>query len=157
MPKFGGRSEGRRDTCTPGLIAVLNKGIERVDYTILCGHRGREAQDQAEIQGTTTKKWPNSKHNSVPSVAVDVAPWYKVNPHLDWRTDKALWVAVRDGNAKVRDEIMENIKRWFALIHYLVGVGDGLGVKLRSGGDWDMDFQFDDHRLVDLPHLEEIV
>lgn len=156
MPVFGKRSTANLNTCTPGIVAVLNKGIERADFTVLCGHRGEAAQDAAFAGKRSTKQWPDSEHNEYPSPAADVAPWYRSDPYIDWRTDTALWAAVSVGDTIARDSIMENIKRWFALIHYLLGVGDGLGIELRSGGDWDMDFEYNDQRLIDLPHLEEV-
>jgi peptidoglycan L-alanyl-D-glutamate endopeptidase CwlK len=51
---------------------------------VLCGHRGQEAQDTAFKQGASKLKWPNSKHNKTPSLAVDIAP-YPVN----WQDHKA--------------------------------------------------------------------
>jgi hypothetical protein len=69
-----------------------------------------------------------------------------------WDTDRELWLS--KWMKHEREAVLENIKRWFGLIHFIIGVGMGLGIELRSGGDWDRDFRYNDHRLVDLPHLE---
>ena len=39
---------------------------------------------------------------------------------------------------------------------FVEGVAVMMGIKIRCGGDWDMDHDFDDQRLIDLPHYELI-
>jgi peptidoglycan L-alanyl-D-glutamate endopeptidase CwlK len=51
---------------------ALAKGV---DFSVICGERGREAQTEAFNSGHSKVKFPNSKHNSHPSEAVDVCPW----------------------------------------------------------------------------------
>ncbi len=154
MARFGSKSKARLSTCDPRLIVVMERCVEAVDLTILCGHRTQEAQQRALQRGRTTKRWPNSRHNAEPSTAVDFAPWLSTTPHIDWRTDVELWRHTKDGDDGEADVVLENIKRWFAIVNFIVGVGKGMGIELRSGGDWDRDFRFNDHRLIDLPHIE---
>jgi peptidoglycan L-alanyl-D-glutamate endopeptidase CwlK len=45
------------------------------DLTVLCGHRGEADQEAAFKAGASKLHWPNSKHNSTPSLAVDLAPF----------------------------------------------------------------------------------
>jgi peptidoglycan L-alanyl-D-glutamate endopeptidase CwlK len=50
-------------------------GIKETDCMIICGHRGREDQNAAFKAGTSKVQWPNSYHNTTPSLAVDAAPY----------------------------------------------------------------------------------
>lgn len=56
--------------------AGLVEGVH--DLTVLCGYRGEAEQNDAFRRGTSKLQFPNSKHNKVPALAVDLAP-YPVN------------------------------------------------------------------------------
>lgn len=45
-------------------------------------------------------------------------------------------------------------KRNYAFCGYVRGIADMLGVKVRAGHDWDMDWQFKDQTFHDVPHWE---
>lgn len=79
MPKFGKRSKKELATAHPDLQRLFNAVIEKIDFAVICGHRGHADQDKAFAEGKSKLKWPNSKHNKVPSLAVDCVPW-----PLDW-------------------------------------------------------------------------
>ena len=49
-----------------------------MDVTVLCGHRGKAEQDLAYSRGYSKLKYPKSKHNKIPSLAIDLAP-YPIN------------------------------------------------------------------------------
>ena len=83
MPYFSERSRNRLLTCDSRLIAVCCDVIRHYDFSITCGHRGREAQEDAYEAGTSTLPWPHSRHNREPSLAVDVAPW-----PIDWNNEE---------------------------------------------------------------------
>ena len=128
MPFLGGRSEWRLQTCDVRLQKVLRTAIKNgPDFTVLCGWRSEADQRKAVESGRSRTPFPKSKHNKTPSLAVDVAPY-----PLDW----------------------EDIGRFRALVSYILGVGAGLGIELRSGADWDRDWKHDDHKLIDWPHIE---
>lgn len=132
MP-FGNVSKNRLQFCHPKLQRLLTEAMARadrrrtLDFTIVCGHRGEAAQNAALAAGKSTKAWPDSKHNRLPSVAVDVAPYPTV-----WG----------DAPAFAR------------LAGYIQAVADDLDIEIRWGGDWNDNGRTDDERLVDLPHLE---
>ncbi len=44
-----------------------------VDIAVLCGYRDKAGQDAAVLKKTSKTPWPKSKHNRMPSDAVDVA------------------------------------------------------------------------------------
>jgi len=75
MPSFGQRSKANLAQCELQLQDVLNEAIKHFDFSVICGHRDREAQDRAYNEGNSTLKWPQSKHNTYPSRAVDVVPY----------------------------------------------------------------------------------
>ncbi len=75
MPKFGRRSKKELATAHPDLQRLFNEVIKDFDCAVICGHRGRADQEKAFADGTSKVQWPNSKHNKVPAMAVDVAPW----------------------------------------------------------------------------------
>ena len=110
MP-LGAVSGGRLATCHPDLrrfVQELSQGIDAGelrtagvrDITVLCGHRPKAAQDKAFAEGTSKLEWPRSKHNQMPSRAVDIAP-YPIDwddlPAFDVLRGYALAVAARLG------------------------------------------------------------
>lgn len=128
MPEFGDRSLVRLHQCDKRLIKVLERAIVAgPDFAILCGYRNETDQDRVFLDGKSKVQWPDSKHNSFPSMAVDIAPY-----PIDW-SDK---------------------ERFMELVAYVRGVSAGMGVKLRSGADWDRDWNHKEHSFLDWPHLE---
>ena len=127
MPRFGKKSKERLATCHPKLQKVFNEVIKFVDCSVLEGHRGKERQNQLFDEGKTKVLFPDGRHNSDPSRAVDVTP-YPVN----WK----------------------DRERQTLFAGFVIGVANQLGIKLRWGGDWDMDFQVMDNRFDDFPHFE---
>ena len=86
MPHFSERSRQRLLTCDARIITVLSDVIQHYDFSVTCGHRTDEEQARLYAQGRTepgpivTYAMPGeSIHNTLPSRAVDVAPW-----PIDW-------------------------------------------------------------------------
>ena len=127
MPRFGKRSKERLATCDTRLQEVFNEVIKYVDCSILEGHRDKERQNQLHVEGKTKVKYPNGRHNSSPSNAVDVTPY-----PVDW-ADR---------------------ERQTLFAGFVIGIARSMGITLRWGGDWDMDFQVMDNRFDDFPHFE---
>jgi peptidoglycan L-alanyl-D-glutamate endopeptidase CwlK len=127
MPHFSERSMKKLETCDPSLQTLFNEVIKNFDCTVLCGHRGEEEQNEAYHSRRSKKPWPQSKHNKLPSDAVDVAP-YPIN----WNDEE----------------------RFYYFAGYVQGVASQMGIKIRFGGDWDSDTEVDDQDFNDLPHFE---
>ncbi len=127
MPYFGTRSKQRLATCDERLQKVFNEVIKYVDCSVLEGHRGQERQDKLYEEGKTKLKFPNGRHNMAPSNAVDVTPY-----PVDW----------------------DDRERQTLFAGFVLGIARSMGVRLRWGGDWDMDFQVLDNRFDDFPHFE---
>jgi len=66
----------------------------------------------------------------MPSLAVNAAPY-----PIDW----------------------ENRERATLFAGYVLGVADEMGIKLRWGGDWNMNFETADNNFDDLWHFELIL
>lgn len=123
--RWGARSMARLSTCDPLLQELMSRVISRddlpFDLTVLCGHRTQAEQDAAVRAGASRLRWPRSKHNSMPSRAVDVAPY--VNGAVSWD-----WTHYRQIAPLVKDE-------WGKMVvEGLVPVG--AGTTLTWGGDW---------------------
>lgn len=127
MPSFGKNSLHQLSTCDERLQRVFNEVIKHWDCTIIEGHRGEAAQHLAFVTGKSKLDWPNGNHNAEPSKACDVAP-YPIN----WADTEGF--------------------KLFAF--FVVGVGAGMGIKIRWGGDWNMDFNTRDNKFNDLVHFE---
>ena len=127
MPKFGKRSRERLATCDKRLQDIFNEVIQFVDCSVLEGHREEERQNALYNEGKTLVKYPDGRHNSIPSRAVDVTPY-----PIDWK----------------------DRERQTLFAGFVIGLARAKGIKLRWGGDWDQDFQVMDNRFDDFPHFE---
>jgi peptidoglycan L-alanyl-D-glutamate endopeptidase CwlK len=127
MPKFSAKSDRLLAQCDPSLQVVFNYVVVICDCTIITGHRDEATQDEMLRQGKSQVSWPNSRHNSSPSRAVDAAPY-----PIDWK----------------------DRERATLFAGLVLGVADVLGIKLRWGGDWDGDWQVNDNNFDDLWHFE---
>lgn len=127
MATFGAQSLVQLRTLDARLQSILVEAIKGTDFTILCGHRGQKAQDAAFSERKSKVKYPNSKHNSLPSLAVDVAPY-----PIDWN-----------------DEV-----RFARLIGHIERVAYEQGIKVRVGLDFSGDGRSIDERFLDFPHVE---
>tara|TARA_Y100000310_G_C20538786_1_gene742193 strand:+ start:39 stop:431 length:393 start_codon:yes stop_codon:yes gene_type:complete len=127
MAKFGKSSKKRLATCDERLQKVFNEVIKYVDCSILEGHRSEERQNYLFQEGRTKVKYPKGRHNSNPSRAVDVTPY-----PVDW----------------------DDRERQTLFAGFVLGIARSMDIRLRWGGDWDMDFQVMDNRFDDFPHFE---
>jgi len=130
MPKFGTASTERLATADPRLQKLFNEVIKTFDCTVIEGHRTKEKQNEYFAAGKSKLQWPNGKHCSNPSMAVDVAPY--INGKLSFNTTHCIYFG-----------------------GYVKGVADQLGIAIRWGGDWDGDNEpVTDQSFQDLPHFE---
>ena len=143
MPKFGRKSREHLETCHPDLQTLFNTVIKEVDCSVTCGYRNKEDQDKAVASGNSKAVYPEGKHNSNPSTAVDVYPYpidFKDLPRFYWF---AGWVLAKA-------EILRNVGE---ITH-----------KVKWGGNWrglnkgKIDFSYNKLPKVldDLPHFELI-
>lgn len=75
MPKFGRASKQHLATCHTDIRKVCEQLIKTYDFSVTCGHRGKADQDAAFKKGNSKVRFPNSPHNKLPSLAVDIVPY----------------------------------------------------------------------------------
>jgi peptidoglycan L-alanyl-D-glutamate endopeptidase CwlK len=126
VPALTTKSLDRLDTCDPRLQRIAKMAIARTDFIVLCGYRSRAEQEDAFERGATKLHWPNSKHNASPSQAFDLAP-----VPIDWN----------------------NLEAFRNLARIILEEAGKLGIRLRWGGDFNMNGKPDD-KFVDMPHFE---
>ncbi len=104
------------------------------DCIILEGHRGQVEQNKAYAEKKSKLTWPNGKHNSMPSMAVDVGPY-----PLKW----------------------DDIKNFHYFSGFVMGIAVRLKAEekithgIRWGGAWSgLDKLNNDKVLADYVHFE---
>ena len=136
MPRFSPESFTKLSTCHSDLQALFYEVVKTFDCAILEGHRNQEEQDLDFSEKRTQLQWPNGKHNSQPSMAVDVTPW-----PIDF----------------------SNLKRTYWFAGYVMGIAQKLKEEgkmthgVRYGGDWNCNESIDDEKFRDLVHFELII
>jgi hypothetical protein len=99
----------------------------------VCGFRNMAEQNEAFATGRSKLQYSDSKHNLIPSYAVDVAPWHQPLPHIRWEAER----------------------EFFFLAGLMTQAARSIGSTLRWGGNWDMDQDFYDSNVpFDLVHFE---
>jgi len=132
MANFGKRSRTNLSQAHPNLQKLFNEVIKYYDCAVICGHRNEKDQNKAYNDGLSKLRYPQSKHNKTPSLAVDVVPWFKNRPHIRWN-DKS---------------------KFYEFGGFVQGVAASLNINIRWGGNWDMDDELKDQSFFDLPHFE---
>lgn len=117
----------RLNTCHPKLQELVNEIIKDRRILVMCGHRNEAEQNEAFSTGHSKEKWPDSKHNTDPSMAIDMSP----TPY---------------------DPTNSILIIYFAGI--VMGIAMRLGIKIRWGGDWNQNLDPSDEKFRDLYHFE---
>jgi len=129
---FSKNSENNLLECHLDLYHLFHRVIKYQDCFVIIGYRGEQEQDRAFHMGSSQLKYPQSKHNKKPSLAVDVVPWFKSFPHIRWDDKEKLY--------------------YFG--GFVLGVAAEMGINIRWGGDWDQDGELHDQKFFDLSHFE---
>lgn len=135
--KFSDHSLLQLKTLHPDLQTICSYVIQRHDFRIDVGHRGESDQNEAFRAGKSKLKFPQSKHNSNPSHAMDLLPFVG-GKFIGWL----------------------ELGQWRFFAGRVLGTADMLytmgeiGHRLRWGGDWDGDNDMRDNTFNDLPHFE---
>lgn len=127
MASFGKQSKRILKNLHPKLQDVLLQTIHFYDFKIISGVRGEVEQNQLYRSGLSKKQYPNSKHNTDPAIAVDIAPY-----PVDW----------------------DDTERFYFLAGIVRAASHQMGITLRWGGDWDSDDDLHDQTFMDLGHFE---
>lgn len=62
------------DSCHPDLIAIVSAVAIHFSLRVTCGRRGEVDQNRLYDSGLSLVRYPDSKHNETPSLAVDIVP-----------------------------------------------------------------------------------
>jgi peptidoglycan LD-endopeptidase CwlK len=134
MPQFSDDSRSKLSTCHIDLQVIFFEVIKHIDCSIVEGHRNEIAQNKAFEEGKSKLTWPNGKHNQLPSLAVDVAP-YPIN----WQNSRQF---IFFGGLVLG--IVEGLKNQQKITH-----------RVRWGGNWACNFDIDSETgFIDLCHFE---
>lgn len=132
MPKFSIKSEMQLDSCDVRLQRIARAAIlVGPDFSIVEGHRGKEAQHKAFLSGASKLDWPKGNHNAYPSRAFDFSPW-----PADWSEAET---------PHVRFAIIAGI---------MFAVASQLSIKIRWGRDWNRNWNLADESFLDWGHIE---
>jgi len=133
--RFGKKSRERLDMAHPDIRKICHRALRSYDFTVLETYRTHEKQKEyfdkglSKLDGFTNR----SKHQDMPSMAVDIAPY-----PIDWK-DTGRFYYLAGLMMSAANELFE--------------AGE-INHKLRWGRDWDRDTDFDDNRFNDYPHFE---
>lgn len=127
MYYFSKTSESHLITCHAALILIARTVIQSYDCRVICGYRDEKEQNEALSSGNSTKMFPDSKHNTMPSLAIDILPY-----PVDWK----------------------DLSRFFHLGGRILQVADMLEIGLIWGMDWNRNNDFTDQTFIDGAHYE---
>lgn len=111
MPSFSAKSKQKLETCEQEIQDVLNEAIKHYDFSVIDGYRNMERQNQYFNEGVSKVRWPNSRHNTYPSGAVDIIPY--------------------PGGFDNNDEEFDRMAT------YILSACSRLGVRMDWGGHWE--------------------
>lgn len=88
--KWGKSSLNNLKSCDKRLQDMANMMLARSDFdlTITCGFRGEQEQNDAFLRGASKARFGQSKHNTMPSQAIDICP-YPIPKN--WDTNDRRW------------------------------------------------------------------
>jgi peptidoglycan L-alanyl-D-glutamate endopeptidase CwlK len=124
MPVLSARSKRELASCHEDIRRLFEAVAEDHAIEVICGHRGKLAQEEAFRLGRSKLQFPKSRHNSMPSEAADVLPReiFKGST-IDW------------GNAGAFHDLARVVK----------ATALKLQIPIEHGGDW---------RMRDWPHWQ---
>ena len=135
MFRYGEKSLEHIRKLHKDLQLILGEAIKYVDITVIDSHRDEDTQNKYFKEGKSKVKFPNSKHNKFPSMAVDIIPLKFPNNFKDW-AKFAYMIGIIKG---ISEEMYKNgtIKH-----------------RLRFGLDFNRDGILFNDSFVDAPHIE---
>ena len=124
---LGARSKERLASVDEALQKVVLKAFETMPFDITVIEGIRDKARQEQLVKQGSSKTMNSKH--LTGKAIDLAPY-----PVDWN----------------------NKSRFNLMAIEVMKASDELGIKIRWGGDWNMNGDWKDEKFYDGPHFELI-
>jgi peptidoglycan L-alanyl-D-glutamate endopeptidase CwlK len=142
MYKLSKTGQDKLNTCHADIQTIITKLLEVYDITVVEGTRTQEQQMQYFKEGKSrldgiTKK---SKHQSLPSMAIDIIP-------------------CKEGTNAFSGKVTDNYRFFYMsglinqITYQLLQEGK-ITHNIRWGGDWNSDTIYSDETFQDLPHFE---
>jgi peptidoglycan LD-endopeptidase CwlK len=129
VPKFSEKSINILTDADPRLQDLFNEVIKYIDCTVICSYRNELDQEIAFSKGYSKTHYPNSKHNHLPALALDVTPY---------------------------PEMYQDKEKLYYFAGFVKGIAAKMDIRIRYGGDWDNDNDLKDQTFNDLVHFEII-
>lgn len=126
MYKYSRSSRDNLGSCHHRLQELMEEVLKTYDHSVLSGHRGEIEQNGLVASGNSKLLYPHSKHNELPSKAVDVQPYP-----------------------------MRHVFDLIRFIGYVEATAHFMGMEIRLGLDWDMD-RDSSNNWVDAYHIEYV-
>jgi len=113
MYKYSDSSMDKLLSCDSDLIKLFTEVINHIDNTITDGHRDMKTQNMYYNMEPQRSKveYPNSKHNKLPSRAIDAVPY-----PIDYKD-------------------RERIREFRGIVY---GIASQMNIKLRKTIEWDL-------------------
>lgn len=128
MAKWSSKSQAKLDTCHIDIQRIANEVLKIHDCSVFEGFRDEETQNKYYRNKTSKVMFPNGKHNVLPSMAIDLAPYKRGDDPYD----------------------MENVLFFAGIVNtvaYRLYVDGKISHQLKWGGNWsteaDTPFAFD--------------
>ena len=130
MNSFGRASRKNLSTVDGQGQKLARRVLKIKDHSIIQGHRPEDEQNAAFDSGNSKLRWPDGKHNRLPSVAMDVQTY-----------------PVPETEQELREEQLY-------LLGLYKGIGSEMDMDIRTGADWDRDGEIADNGFDDFFHVE---
>jgi len=130
VPTFSQRSITVLRTAHPDLRRLANEVVKEFDCTPIWAFRDKATQNSFHDRGVSKVRWPDSKHNSLPSLAIDLYPYI--------------------------DGVVFDERTCLYFAGFVMGTAARLSISIRCGADWDTDWDTNDQTFNDICHFELI-
>ena len=130
MNSFGRASRTNLRTVEFQGQQLAHRVLKIKDHSILQGHRPEDEQNAAFDTGNSKLRWPDGKHNRLPSTAMDV----QTHP-------------VPEREQELREEQLY-------LLGLYRGIGSEMDMEVTTGADWDSNGEISDNGFDDFFHVE---
>lgn len=134
MFEFGETSKSKLITAHPDLQLIMNTAIRisPIDMAVIEGHRNKIKQNKYYATGASKVQFPKGKHNTIPSNAIDVAPY-------------------------VENKVSWDHRHCCVLAGTILTIASALNIFLRWGGCWNGDpATIGKQKFEDLVHFERM-
>jgi len=122
------------------------------DWLIICGWRPEADQHAAFLAGTSTKDWPDGKHNHMVEIIKNVV----VDGVLQKVPEMIPLSLAVDISPHPYDRGKDK-GRLYIISGFAMALAEEQGLKIRCGADWNGNLSTTDQKLHDLFHYELVL